>query len=171
MRVRRPTVQRPAILAAWLFCCFAAPLIAMAESLPEIEGSWELVEWTEEGEVRRAPQIGGRFSLHDGVVLFQAFRKTADGEISTQGFGSYRFEGDSFFFDYDRLVRIVIRRGAAPEVTEVAFSPKRFASHREGTRIVLTSAEENRSFVVDGNTMQYVENGKPLRTYRRIGNR
>ncbi len=41
--------------------------------------------------------------------------------------GSYLFERDSFFLDYDRLVRTIIRRGAPPEVTEVAFSPKRHA--------------------------------------------
>ena len=40
----------------------------------KIEGSFELEEWKTAGKVLRPPQIEGRFSLHNGMVLFSTHR-------------------------------------------------------------------------------------------------
>lgn len=86
-----------------------------------IEGSFELAEWKADGKVLRPPQVEGRFSLRDGMVLFMTMRKDVTVPETSLGYGAYRFDNQVFTYGYSYLetVRadaqgVLSRRVSAP---------------------------------------------------------
>ena len=68
-----------------------------------LQGTWQLEEWHVDGQVLRPPQADGRWSLHDGVVMFILHR--ADRAESSAGFGTYRLDATTWSYGYTRMQR------------------------------------------------------------------
>ena len=56
-----------------------------------IEGTWELTEWHVGDVVVRPPEMEGRWTVYDGVVMAIRHRTTPDDYHSTAGYGEYRW--------------------------------------------------------------------------------
>lgn len=75
----------------------------LARMRARLEGTFELIEWGTEGKVLRPPEVEGRFSIHDGVILFMT--KRSDGSIleSVHGWGEYTIDARGWTYGYQRL--------------------------------------------------------------------
>jgi hypothetical protein len=65
---RRLAVVFCAIVVAGIHQSAGADELATVRSI--VEGTWVLEEWNVEGASLHPPQADGRFSLHDGVVMY-----------------------------------------------------------------------------------------------------
>jgi hypothetical protein len=71
-----------------------------ARARQRIEGSFELEEWKAGDKLLHPPQIEGRFSLHNGIVLFMTMRKDVAIPETSVGYGTYHFEPGLFTYGY-----------------------------------------------------------------------
>src|SRR5687768_11161318 len=74
-----------------------------ADLRASLEGTWQLEEWHVDGQILRPPQADGRWSLHDGVVMFMLHR--ADRAESSGGYGVYRMDATTWSYGYTRMQR------------------------------------------------------------------
>src|SRR5262245_35955146 len=63
--------------------------ISKAQVQEIVDGTWTLAEWTIDGNHLRPPEVDGRFSIHDGIVMFFLERRSPGNEIFVSGYGSY----------------------------------------------------------------------------------
>ncbi len=68
-----------------------------------LEGTFQLDEWHIGGKVLRPPVVEGRFSIHDGVILFMTVRHDGPAVETTHGWGAYRIDSDGWTYGYDHL--------------------------------------------------------------------
>lgn len=132
-----------------------------------LEGTWVLEEWHRDGEVLRPPQVGGRWSNHDGVVLATFFRQSHGSFESFAGYGTYAMDDSNWSYAYDR---VQTARGASPEdavVTVRENTPRRrFTIEREGELLVLEAEGDRREY--DDTFFTYLVDGEVLRRYRKV---
>jgi hypothetical protein len=89
-----------------------------------IEGSFELEEWKASGKVLHPPQIEGRFSLHNGMVLFMTMRKDLPVPETAVGYGAYHFDSKGFTYGYSYLE--TLQPGAQGVLSRRVSSPTTF---------------------------------------------
>jgi len=68
-----------------------------------LEGTFELDEWNVGGKALRPPQVEGRFSIHDGVILFMTTRHDGSTVESIHGWGVYSITADGWSYGYRHL--------------------------------------------------------------------
>jgi hypothetical protein len=139
---------------------------APADLRAMLEGTWQLDEWHVDGTVLRPPQIDGRWSNHDGVVLVVYGRR--DTGLTTSGFGTYRITPDTWSYQYARNVTSTAPAGAQATVTATDQGPVRsFKIVRTPGKIVLEGAGgDSREY--DDTFFTLMQNGKIVRRWRKV---
>ena len=136
-------------------------------------GVYILEEWHKDGQVFEPPQVEGRFMFLNGVIMTVLHdRMQASSETTIVVTGYYTLDSSKFSYGYDNTS---IYTESPSGVT---------ASHQslwEGLRVFAVSSEEGivrmqsetgqQEFIFDANRLTYVENGKPLRVWRRATQR
>jgi hypothetical protein len=131
-----------------------------------LQGTWQLEEWHVDGRVLKPPQADGRWSLHDGIVLFTLNR--ADSAESSTGYGVYRMDATTWSYGYTRMQRTSGPLGGPVTLTVSppgelrAFTIKR----GHGGKITLESAEAQHEY--DGPFFTLRQKGQIVRKWRRI---
>ena len=162
------------LLAVFLPLCFAGQRAdarsggqAAADLRALLEGTFELEEWHLNGQVLRPPQIGGRWSNHDGVVLAIYHRAGPGGFESFAGYGTYKMEGSMWAYGYARTERAAGASAAEAKVTVTENAPvSTFKVSREGGTVVLERPNDRREY--DATTFTFMPNGRTLRKYRKV---
>jgi hypothetical protein len=138
---------------------------APADLQAALEGTWQLEEWHVDGKVLRPPQADGRWSNHDGIVLFMLHR--ADSAESTMGYGVYEMTADTWSYRYARTQRMggplagPFTIGVQPPGEMRAFKVRR----APGKVILEGGANDTREY--EGPFFTFFQNGQILRKWRR----
>jgi hypothetical protein len=140
---------------------------APADLRAMLEGTWQLDEWHVDGQVLRPPQVDGRWSNHDGVVLVVYSRRDAGEAVA--GYGTYRITADTWSYGYTRRHTSAARPGAAATVTttEPGGELQAFKIIRTPGKVVLEGAANDRR-EYDQTFFTFMQNGRIVRKWRRI---
>lgn len=164
----------------WVFALMLAPLLlgvqqadtaaqgpAPADIRALLEGTFELVEWHLDGQVLRPPEVGGRWSNHDGVVVAIYHRSGMKGFESFAGYGTYKMDASTWSYGYER---VETANGPLVEQAKVTVRPaapaNTFKMSREGAKVVLERPNDRREY--DSTSFTFMPNGRTLRKYRRV---
>jgi hypothetical protein len=146
----------------------AAQSPAPAELRAALEGTWQLAEWHVDGQVLRPPQIDGRWSNRDGVVLVIFHRTTGQRTDTTSGYGVYQMDAGTWGYRYDHM-ETSSRTTGGP--TTVTVSPpgqmRSFKISRTGSKVVLEGAGEDRR-EYEGPFFTFTQRGQIVRRWRRV---
>jgi hypothetical protein len=132
-----------------------------------LEGTWQLEEWhVGEGKVLRPPQADGRWSNHDGHVLFMLHR--ADSAESTMGYGVYEMTADTWGYRYTRTQRM---SGPIAGPFAISVQPpgemRSFKIRRAPGKIILEgSGGDTREY--EGPFFTFFQNSQIVRKWRRM---
>jgi hypothetical protein len=140
---------------------------APADLRAALEGSWQLEEWHVDGQILKPPQADGRWSLHDGVVMFILHR--ADRAESSAGFGVYRLDATTWSYGYTRMQRTTGALGGPVtfSVTPPAKELQSFTITRgPGGKVTLDSPSAQHEY--DGPFFTLRQKGQIVRRWRRI---
>lgn len=146
-----------------------AQSVSLIELRAVVEGTWQLDEWHVNGQVLRPPQVGGRWSNHDGVVLFMVHRTTGDSVYSQSGFGAYQMDASTLSYGYARMESLSGPIGGPAQVTTERIDTRSFRVSRQGSKVVLTWVgpdDDRREY--DGRFYTLIQNGKVIRRWRRV---
>jgi hypothetical protein len=139
---------------------------APADLRKALEGTWQLEEWHVGGQVLRPPQADGRWSNHDGIVLFVLHR--ADTAESTMGYGVYEMTADTWGYRYLRMQNT---SGPTEGPFKVAVQPpgqmRSFKVKREPGKVVLEGVGEDRR-EYEGPFFTFFQKGQIIRKWRRV---
>ena len=134
-----------------------------------VEGTWQLEEWHVNGQVLRPPQVDGRWSNHDGVVLFMVHRTTSDSAYSQSGYGTYQLDANTWSYGYARTEALSGPIGAPATVTTDKRDSRSYKVSRQGTKTILTFVgpdDDRREY--DGPFFTLIQDGKVVRKWRRV---
>jgi hypothetical protein len=138
---------------------------APADLRAALEGTWQLEEWHVDGKVLRPPQADGRWSNHDGVVLFILHR--ADSAESTMGYGVYEMTADTWSYRYTRTQRM---SGPVAGPFAISVQPpgemRSFKVRRAPGKVVLEGAAEDRR-EYEGPFFTFFQKNQIVRKWRR----
>lgn len=143
--------------------------VSLIELRAAVEGTWQLEEWHLNGQVLRPPQVGGRWSNHDGVVLFMVHRTTGDSAYSQSGYGTYQLDTSTWSYGYTRTETLSGPIGGPAQVTTDRRDSRSFRVSRQGSKIILTFVgldDDRREY--DGLFFTLIQNGKVVRQWRRV---
>jgi|GEM_PF-1056949 len=146
-----------------------AQTVSSVELRAAVEGTWHLEEWHVNGQVLRPPQVDGRWSNHDGVVLFMVHQMTGDSVYSQTGYGTYQMDASMWSYVYSRMEAMSGRIGGPAQVTTSRIDSRSFRVSRQGSKIVLTFTgpdDDRREY--DGAFYTLIQNGKVVRRWRRV---
>ena len=133
-----------------------------------IEGNWRLEESHADGEVLHPPQADGRMSLHDGVIMISMHRDIQGTRKSNFGYGTYALTKDTWTLGYDRYAAFN-ESGAAITAAPAPFDGKRiFQIKTDGDKVIFDNDNGTWTFVFDGDAINYLGKGKPVRKWRRM---
>jgi hypothetical protein len=140
---------------------------APADLRAALEGTWQLEEWHVDGKVLRPPQADGRWSNHDGVVLFVLHR--ADTAESTTGYGVYEMTADTWGYRYTRTQTTSGPLGGPFKfnVAQPAQTMRSFKIRREPGKVILEGAGEDRR-EYEGPFFTFMQKGQITRKWRRV---
>ena len=139
---------------------------APADLRAALEGSWQLEEWHVDGKVLRPPQADGRWSNHDGVVLFMLHR--ADSAESTMGYGAYEMTADTWSYKYTRTQRMGgPLAGPFTVVVQPPGQMRSFKVQRAPGKVILEGGPNDRR-EYEGPFFTFFQNNQILRKWRRI---
>ena len=171
--VRRSRSSRVAVSALLALAIPGASLHAQSVSLNElratVEGTWQLDEWHVNGHVLRPPQVDGRWSNRDGVVLFMVHRTTGDSVFSQSGYGTYQMDARTWSYGYARTEALSGSIGGPAQVTIGRADSRSFRVSRKGSKIILTFVgpdDDRREY--DGAFFTLIQNGEVVRKWRRV---
>lgn len=182
--VKNP-VRRRRHTIVWLVFLIALPLsgVARLQNAPSgaasaiddvdkarslLEGTFELDEWHVGGKALRPPDVEGRFSIHDGVILFMTTRKDGGTIESTHGWGHYRIERTGWTYGYHHLE--AVQGPAAGPFTRTVRPPSSslLKLHWEGPKLIVEGqGSDHREYTRDS----FISNLSPagdFRKWRRI---
>jgi hypothetical protein len=147
-------------------CWGQAPGIERAKAA--MEGNWRLEEWQVDEDRLRTPQADGRLSLHDGVIMVLMHRDAQGVRKSFYGYGTYVLTGDTWNYGYDRYVMFT-DTGSAITAGNGPFEGRRtYHMKLEGDKLILDNDNGRWLLIFDGDTLTYLDNGKPLRKWRKM---
>jgi len=131
-----------------------------------LEGTWQLDEWHADGKVLKPPQADGRWSLHDGVVIFLLHR--SDSAESSMGYGEYKMDAGTWAYRYTRMQRTSGPLGGPAAIS--ATPPGEFRSFAikrgPGGKVTLDSPDAQHEY--DGPFFTLRQKGQIVRKWRRI---
>ena len=132
-----------------------------------LEGTWQLEEWHVGGQVLRPPQADGRWSNHDGVVLFTLHR-TGTAE-SNMGWGVYEMTADTWGYRYLHMQTTSGPAGGpfTVNVTKPGAEMRWFKIQREPGKVVLLGAGDDRR-EYEGPFFTFLQKGQIIRKWRRV---
>lgn len=135
-----------------------------------VEGTWQLEEWHINGEVLKPPQVDGRWSNHDGVVLFVLHRSDGANATSSVGYGVYEMNDTTWSYRYSRMENSNGPVGGPAKVTISQPAPqmRSFKISRQGSKVLLEGEGGDRR-EYDGPYFTLFQNDKVVRKWRRIG--
>jgi hypothetical protein len=141
---------------------------APADLRAMLEGTWQLDEWHVGGQVLRPPQIDGRWSNRDGVVLV-VYSRHDSGEMFA-GYGTYRITADTWSYGYTRRHTSNAPAGkpATVAMAEPGGEMRPFKISRAPGKVILEGAGNDRR-EYDGTFFTLMNNGQIVRKWRRIG--
>ena len=140
---------------------------APAELRAALEGTWQLEEWHVEGRVLKPPLADGRWSLHDGVVIFTVHR--TDTAESSIGYGEYRMDAHTWAYRYTRMQRTTGPLGGpvAVSTTPPAAAMRSFTITRgPGGKVTLDDSDAQHEY--DGPFFTLRQKGQIVRKWRRV---
>ena len=145
----------------------AAPQAAVPADLRAVlQGTWQLEEWHADGKILKPPQADGRWSLHDGVVIFVLHR--ADSADSSVGYGEYKMDAGTWAYRYTRMQRT--SGPLAGPVTMSVTPPGEFRSFAikrgPGGKVTLDSPDAQHEY--EGPFFTLRQKGQIVRKWRRI---
>ena len=131
-----------------------------------LEGTWQLEEWHVGGQVLRPPQADGRWSNHDGVVLF-VLNRTDTGD-SNMGYGVYEITPDTWGYRYLRMQSTSGPIGGPFKinVAKPESAMRSFKIRREPGKVVLEGANDDRR-EYEGPFFTFFQKGQIVRKWRR----
>jgi hypothetical protein len=141
-----------------------------------MEGTWRLEEWVVDGQALRPPQVDGRLSQHDGVIMIMMSWSRPALRKFFYGYGTYAFTDTDWSYAYDRYVAFtdadgsvsLSERSAAESATRAGFEGRRtYLMKFEGDKLILEHDGGQRLLVYEGDLFSYIEHGQPLRRWRR----
>jgi hypothetical protein len=140
---------------------------APADLRAALEGTWQLDEWHVNGQVLRPPQADGRWSNHDGVVLFVLHR--ADTAESTMGYGVYTMTADTWGYRYTRTQTTSGPLAGPVKFAVVKPQPemRSFKIRRAPGKVILEGAGEDRR-EYEGPFFTFTQKGQIVRRWRRV---
>jgi hypothetical protein len=155
-------VRRALRLSAFAATASVALLARPIAQSGQVAAPADLREMT----VLRPPQIDGRWSNHDGVVLVVYGRR--DTGLTTSGFGTYRITPDTWNYQYARNVTSTAPAAGQATVTATDQGPMRsFKIVRAPGKIVLEGAGgDSREY--DETFFTLMQNGKIVRRWRKV---
>jgi hypothetical protein len=133
-----------------------------------LEGSFELEEWKVDGRLLRPPQVEGRFSIHDGVILFMTLRRDQPIAETVAGYGSYRIDSQGWTYGYTHLETLGAQ-GEGP-LTRIVRPPSSSLLKLQwdgDMLIVIGKGSDRREYGRDSFTSQL--SGSDYRKWHRIG--
>ena len=165
------------ILSAIVLVLFGiSPLHAGEVSVDDVKarmtGLYILEEWHKDGEVLRPPQAQGRFILLNGVIMTILDNKMQPSSRATTVLvGKYELTSEKFSYGYDD-VSIFTEEA---DSTKVSHKPlwegmRGFIPSIEGDRLRLRQENGMRELLFTSEGLDYSENGKLLRKWRRTTN-
>lgn len=172
MRLRRPC-NRLAFAVVVSIILLGQPMVrsnqqsAPADLRAMLEGTWQLDEWHIDGQVLRPPQVDGRWSNHDGVVLVIYGRR--DTGQTTAGYGVYRITADTWSYGYTRMQTSTSPAGgpATVTLTEPKGALQSFKIVRAPGMVILEGAgADQREY--DGTFFTFRQKGQIVRKWRKI---
>lgn len=140
----------------------------VARKRARLEGTSELAEWSTGGKVLRPPHVDGRFSIHDGVILFMTSRK--DGNVvveSVHGWGEYTIDARGWTYGYQHLESMVA--GPDGRFTQTLRAPSRalLGLSWDGEKLIVTgTGRDRRTYLPDEFVSELNEPGE-YRRWRR----
>jgi hypothetical protein len=143
----------------------AAQTRAPAELRAVFEGTWQLDEWHINGQILRPPQVDGRWSNHDGVVMVAFFR--ADTGEFTANYGVYEITADTWSYRYTQ--RTTPQRDGPPRVAiqEPPAEMRPFKITRAPGKVILEGAGEDRR-EYEGPYFTFMQGGRIVRKWKRV---
>ncbi len=93
------------------------------------------------------------------------------------GYGTYSFTESAWSYEYDRYVAFadesgkvtLSERGAAELSTRAEFEGRRIYQMKfEGNRLIREPEGGQRQLIYEGDVFSYIEDGRPLRKWRRV---
>ncbi len=148
----------------------AAQGAAPAEVRAAVEGTWQLEEWHVGGQVLTPPMVDGRWSNHDGAVLFMLHR--TDTSESTMGYGIYQLDDKTWSYRYFRMQSTAGPLGGPVTMSIPKQAPemRSFAIKREpggaAGKIVLEAPGDRREY--EGPYFTLIQKGQIVRKWRRV---
>jgi len=114
--------------------------------------------------------VDGRWSNHDGVVLFMVHRVMSDSTYSQTGYGTYQLDLSAWSYRYNRMETSSGPVGGPARVTteQQPGEVRSFKVSRQGNRVILEGAGEDRR-EYDGSFFTYTLKGQVVRKWRRVG--
>jgi hypothetical protein len=135
-----------------------------------VEGVYALQEWHKDGKAFKPSQVDGRFVLMNGTVVTILNDRTEEANQATIAlFGSYVLEELKFSYRYSSAS--VFRQtttGITASYKEPWEGMRTFAVSPEGDAVRFRSENGQQEFLFTHDSLRYSENGKILRTWRRI---
>ena len=171
IRARQPRYRLAVALAAAIAClgrpaAQSNPQPAPADLRAMLEGTWQLDEWHVNGQILRPPQVDGRWSNHDGVVL-AVFSRRDTGQ-SSAGFGVYQMTTDTWSYGYTRMQTTVAPPNGSPTVNVT--EPKQMQSFKiirvPGKVILEGAAGDRREY--DNTFFTFTQKGQIVRRWRKV---
>ena len=113
-----------------------------------------------------ASSSSGTHLNSNGVSMFIAHRETEDGWVAIYGYGPYLLDGVSFSYGYDFQTEVV-KEDQAVSLSQTSIPVAKLLGHHEGGRYKLVG-EGDWGFILESDSMTYFQDGKILRSYRRV---
>ena len=111
-----------------------------------MDGTWRLEEWVVDGEAMRPPQVDGRLSHHNGIIMIMMSWTRPGVRKFFYGYGAYTFGDGTWSYAYDRYVAfadtdgsiVLSEKGAAENATRAGFEGRRIYQMKfEGEKLHL----------------------------------
>ena len=162
----------PVVLSATLLL---ATSVAAAAPRDLIEGSYELIEWTDGDLTLKPPAISGRYVIRDGMVTWVVHKFHEGRQLTHANLGSYQFTATTFNYGYgnwfsmsgDAQPTKVVREAPAPFADMVLPRMREFMLTEEGGVVKASYRSARFEFTRDGVTYTD-EITRAVRKYRRI---
>ena len=132
-----------------------------------LEGTWVLEEWHFDGEVLRPPVIGGRWTLHDGVVMANFHRNSGGSYESFSAYGRYEIDGDKWSYGYERVQTTYGRNPDDATVSvQRGLQMQSFSIRVDEGMLILERPNDRREY--EGRSFRFMPDGSLLRHYRKV---
>ena len=154
---------------AVLFLGAISNAAAEAPTPYDMVGTWQLIEWVDNGDVIKPPKIGARFSLHDGIVMWIVYRKTDDGALYDSAYGRYEVDEGGFRYGYEHAAGTE-ESGNEITLDTVLWPHDSFSAQIVDDELHLMDSDDTGEwgFVLREDRLSYMSDGEILRVYKRV---